>query len=236
VLQNSTNLSVKPKPVVSKQTPMLPKKQAVLKRNCSLNTKTHNRVKLVDFDSTGSDAKTESLINNDKIYILTDLFAETANYLYKFNVIVLSNAPTQKISSVNAANLNKKLISLQDFLKYNTKTKTATSALMLATLTERIEFVSNRLHDELIKLINYCMSNSSIHDASNKQAWVIIKKNLIILPLYNLIRPNSEIFRIICIDHKVLVKYLEPVLYRFFFRPHLAKGLCGLKPHIKKYS
>lgn len=88
-------------------------------------------------------------------------------------MLELSNAQTQKISNINATNLNKKLTSLQDFLKCNTKTKAntkSTCSLMLATLTERIEFVSNRLNDELIKLINYCMSNSSIHDSANGQS------------------------------------------------------------------
>lgn len=62
VLQNSTNLASKPKQVEKKMqqpasmadvTPVLAKKK--LKRECLLNTKTHNRVKLMDFDN-GSQA------------------------------------------------------------------------------------------------------------------------------------------------------------------------------------
>ena len=63
ILQNSTNLASKPKQVEKKQqqqpvslvdvTPVLAKKK--LKRECLLNTKTHNRVKLMDFDN-GSQA------------------------------------------------------------------------------------------------------------------------------------------------------------------------------------
>jgi hypothetical protein len=85
-------------------------------------------------------------------------------------MLELGHAQTQRISNINATNLNKKLASLQDFLKRNTKTKAntkSTCSLVLATLTERIEFVSNRLNDELIKLINYCMSNSSVHDSAD---------------------------------------------------------------------
>jgi len=138
-----------------------------LERACVLSTRLQRKYKT----SNEMDNK------EDIIYEITDLFAEHSNYLYKFNSLTFLN---HRITNLNVVNLNKKLADLLEFMKSDLKSKFANclktqqpqselsnSSSSQNKIIERIEFVSNRLNNELIKLLTYCLNSYNNYDDTN---------------------------------------------------------------------
>jgi len=150
------------------------------KRLNTLNTRTAYRSKLMANNMSNSSEKL--LTKTDKSYTLTNQFAESADFLFKFNhqILVLN-----KITVANGLSLTKMLNNLHEFIEVNLKNPLEskelfgiiaappTSSLSATTtapnpsssdqtlfVVERIEFVSRRLNDEMLKLINYFLFNS----------------------------------------------------------------------------
>jgi hypothetical protein len=155
------------------------------KRLNTLNTRSSYRSKLMANNMSNSNEKL--LTKTDKSYTLTNQFAESADFLFKFNhqILVLN-----KITVANGLSLTKMLNNLHEFIEVNLKNPLdskelfgyiaapSSSSSLSATNTahppppppsssdqtlfvvERIEFVSRRLNDEMLKLINYFLFNS----------------------------------------------------------------------------
>ena len=146
---------------------------SIQKRSNTLNTKTTYRLQLID----KSFAQTQTISNNDKIYSITDLFAESSDYLFNFNnqLIIQKN-----ISISNISSLRKKLKCLIEFVEVQVKAPLNTSdkknndsvqmtsasppppppppQFSLQSFTfaiERIEYVTKRLNDEMLRLIDF---------------------------------------------------------------------------------
>jgi hypothetical protein len=139
------------------------------KRSQILNTKSKYRSQLLINMSNCN----EKILKNGKSYMFTNLFAESADFLFKFNhQIILLN----KITIPNGLNLTKKLTSLYEFISINLKIPLDSKDLFGSSSTtndqtlfviDRIEFVSKRLNDEMLKLIHYFLCNSKSAEADN---------------------------------------------------------------------
>ena len=141
------------------------------RRSNVLNTKSKYRTQLMANTSNRS----EKILKNDKSYMLTNLFAESADFLFKFNhQILLLN----RITIPNGLILTKRLNSLHEFIAINLKIPldsrelfgcsiSSTSSEQALFVVDRIEFVSKRLNDEMLKLIHYFLFNSKSIDIAN---------------------------------------------------------------------
>lgn len=94
--------------------------------------------------------------DDTKFYQVTDYFAETANYLATFNENVLK---TQRSNTtpINLSLFMSRLGDLAAYTRVNLNSKLASSPLTI----ERIEFVTTRLSDELVKIVDYCLKATS---------------------------------------------------------------------------
>lgn len=141
---NSKSINTSINKLPSKSDPFLkPIRPVSYRRACVLNTK--NQIE-------------KSVQQEIKFYKITDNFAETANFVFRFNNST-KQIETCKITNLNVSNLNKKLLELNEFLKENL-TKICKNSPDLQVNTERVEFVSTRLNDELLKLIEFCLKTS----------------------------------------------------------------------------
>lgn len=216
ILQNTTNLQQQVKPIIAKPqinnnnsiiktSESMPKlfnqqnklsfenqlKSNAFKRNCILNTKYkknyNNKSENLNFTINNTIISKSEINKNDQLYELTDLIAESTNYLFKFN-----SSNNEKISNSNITNVNKKLTLLYDYIKKNFKSTSQTNSTFLfsffniqpsnvslssgslhantlptSLIIERIDFVINRLNEEIVKLINYLLYASSLAQENN---------------------------------------------------------------------
>ena len=221
VFQNTTNLSnrVLAKPISKLQlstTPtnsvkmnkqIVPHMTSMPKRAHTLNTKTKHRLELIDRSFTLYQPK-YNISSNDKSYLITDLFAESADFLFKFNNQI-SNLKNFTIS--NSSILVKKLNFLIEFIQINLKAPLNSSQLFGKTTNqnssvqsflfhmERIEHVTKRLNDEILKLINYLLDT--------KNYFSIVQKPI---ATYS----NMSIIDLICLSFKIC---FELFLFRTSF-------------------
>ena len=190
ILQNATNLSnrVLAKPTsklqqsVANTTPInvaknpklsLPTHLTQQRRSNTLNTKSKYRSQIIDASS--SHYLSDKTLKNVKSYSLTNFFAESADFLFKFNHQTIAS---NKVTVSNALHLNRKLDSLLEFIRINLKVPMCPLELFGMTsiepqanvspqalfVVERIEFVCKRLNDEMLKLIHYFLFNSKSAD------------------------------------------------------------------------
>ena len=166
-------------PQITQAIPAATTAPIVYKRSAQLSLKSVHQIK------TDSSTKSSREVN-EKIYKLIDLFAESANNLNKFNSTTKrqQNVSTEEsvlFMNANATNLNildltKQLASLLEYLSKSAVSPILSdmfSSFISVSLTEssmsakstnslliidRVEFVSNRLNDELVQLAEYCLN------------------------------------------------------------------------------
>jgi hypothetical protein len=133
--------------------------EVVYRRRCVLNTKfTPQR-----------QAPLTSNVN--KIYEITDVFAETAIYLSKFNLLNSSEAASRRLvtggamTTTTSPALTLKLVELNEFIRVNSNinsdVSSSQSRIQSLEHIERIEFVSQRLNEELVKIVNTCLRQTT---------------------------------------------------------------------------